>query len=63
MLKKTALDYFKKPKKIAEILMLSPAAVSQWGDVIPEKNAYRLQEITDGELKVDKSVYRKITKD
>lgn len=59
MLKKTVLNYFKNPKKIADLLMISPAAVSQWGEVIPEKNAYRLQEITKGELKVDNSIYRK----
>ena len=39
--------------------MISPAAVSQWGEIIPEKNAYRLQEFTNGKLKVDSSLYRK----
>ena len=59
MYKKTVLDHYKSPKKISDVLMISPAAVSQWGEVIPEKNAYRLQEITNGELKVDSSLYRK----
>lgn len=59
MFKKTVLKYYKYPKKIADALMISPAAVSQWGEVIPEKNAYRLQEITNGELKVDSAIYRK----
>lgn len=62
MLKKTVLTYFKSPKKIADILMISPAAVSQWGKIIPEKNAYRLQEFTNGKLKVDSSLYRKINR-
>lgn len=59
MFKKTVIKYYKHPKKIADALMISPAAVSQWGEVIPEKNAYRLQEITNGELKVDSAIYRK----
>ena len=59
MLKKTVLNYFKTPKKIADILMISPAAVSQWGEIIPEKNAYRLQEFTNGELMVDRDLYQK----
>lgn len=57
MLKKTVLKHFKSPKKIADILMISPSAVSQWGAIIPEKNAYRLQELTRGVLKVDRKMY------
>lgn len=58
MLKKTVLDYFKHKKKIASVLKLSPSAVSQWGQIIPEKNAYRIQDLTNGELKVDPKLYR-----
>lgn len=57
MLKVIVLNHFKNPKKIADALGISPAAVSQWGDVIPEKNAYKLQAITNGELKVDTKLY------
>ncbi|KFA58930.1 hypothetical protein A9G48_00545 [Gilliamella sp. wkB18] len=63
MLKKIVINYFKSPKKVADALMISPAAVSQWGEIIPEKNAYRLQEFTNGKLKVDSSLYRKNNRD
>jgi transcriptional repressor of cell division inhibition gene dicB len=58
MLKKIVINYFKSPKKVADALMISPAAVSQWREIIPEKNAYRIQELTKGELKVDPKLYR-----
>lgn len=44
--------------RIARALGLTSGAVSQWGDVVPEKQAYRLEDITNGSLKVDKTLYR-----
>lgn len=58
MLKKEVIEHFKKITSVAAVLDLSPAAVSQWGAVVPEKNAYRLQEITNGKLKIDRSLYK-----
>nr|DAN28445.1 MAG TPA: DNA-binding transcriptional regulator [Caudoviricetes sp.] len=60
MLKKDVIKHFGTLEKVAIALGISVSAVSQWGDVIPEKNAYRLQEMTDGELSVQHSLYRKL---
>lgn len=59
MLKNDVLNYFKDASEVAKLLNLTRGAVSQWSNIIPEKNAYRLQEITNGALKVDHSLYRK----
>jgi regulatory protein cro len=60
MLKKDVIKHFGTLEKVAIALGISVSAVSQWGDVIPEKNAYRLQEMTDGELSVQHSLYRNL---
>lgn len=59
MKKEVVLKHFGTMEKVATALGISVPAVSQWGEVIPEKNAYRLQEITNGKLKVQHSLYRK----
>lgn len=58
MLKKTVLEYFNGVTPLAKKLNLTRGAISQWGEIIPEKNAYRIQEITEGELKVNPKLYR-----
>ena len=59
MLKSDVIAHFGDLKNIANALGISVSAVSQWGDIIPEKNAYRLQDITDRKLKFDRSLYQK----
>lgn len=58
MYKRDVLAHFGKISEVAKVLGISVAAVSQWGEVIPEKNAYRLQILTNQALKVDESLYR-----
>ncbi|ABN73602.1 MULTISPECIES: Cro/CI family transcriptional regulator [Actinobacillus] len=58
MKKNDVIEYFGTLEKVAASLGISVSAVSQWGEIIPEKNAYRLQEITKGKLKVQHSFYR-----
>nr|DAX16270.1 MAG TPA: DNA-binding transcriptional regulator [Caudoviricetes sp.] len=58
MYKPEVIEYFGTLEKVATALGISVSAVSQWGTIIPEKNAYRLQEITKGQLKVQHSLYR-----
>jgi DNA-binding transcriptional regulator YdaS (Cro superfamily) len=41
----------------AKALGITKSAVSQWGDVIPEGMAYKIQVITAGVLRVDPAVY------
>ena len=44
-------------KKLSEALSISHSSVSQWGEIIPEKQALRLEKLTAGELKYDPLLY------
>ncbi|MFC1121864.1 Cro/CI family transcriptional regulator [Pasteurella multocida] len=59
MLKEDVIKYFGTMAKLAKALNISVPAISQWGEVIPEKNAYKLQEITNRALVVDSTLYQK----
>jgi transcriptional repressor of cell division inhibition gene dicB len=59
MKKSDVLKFFKTSKKICEVLnMKSSGAVSQWGDLIPEKRAMQLDRITGGQLRYDECLYQ-----
>lgn len=57
MFKDDVIKFFGNSRKLARVLNISPSAISQWGKVIPEKNAYKLQYLTKGKLKVDSDLY------
>lgn len=57
MLKSDVIAHFKSPSAVAEALGVTIAAVSGWGDVVPEGSAYKLQVLTEGHLKVDPALY------
>ncbi|GAB3528579.1 Cro/CI family transcriptional regulator [Photobacterium alginatilyticum] len=59
MRKSDVINHFKKRVNIAEALGISSGSISQWGDVIPEKQALRLEHLTNGKLKYDSSLYTK----
>ena len=48
MKKTDAITYFGSRIQLAEFLGIAPAAVSQWGELVPEKNAGRLERLTNG---------------
>jgi hypothetical protein len=52
-----AVKYFKSKIRLAEKLGISHSAVSQWGVLMPEKQALKLDRITSGELKYDWKLY------
>ena len=52
MLTKYAVRYFKGKSKVASVLGISPAAVSQWGEHVPRLRQYQLQSLSGGVLKV-----------
>ncbi len=58
MYKKDVIDHFGTQRAVAKALGISDAAVSQWKEVIPEKDAYRLEIVTAGALKYQESAYR-----
>jgi transcriptional repressor of cell division inhibition gene dicB len=57
MLKVDVLTHFGSQRAAAKALGISIAAVSGWGDVVPEGSAYKLQVITGGVLRVDPALY------
>lgn len=54
-----AIQHFGSKKQVAAALKISKQAVSQWGELVPEDTAYKLQVITAGRLQVDVEAYRK----
>ena len=57
MNKKDVLTYYGTQIKLAEALSISQASISNWGSIIPEKQALRLEKVTGGELKYDALLY------
>jgi hypothetical protein len=43
---------------VARAIGYTRSAVQQWPEIVPEAAAYRLQDATNGALKVDPSLYR-----
>ena len=57
MFKQDAINYFGSKSKLAKDAGVAPASVSVWGDLVPEKNAMRLQLASEGVLQYDPEVY------
>ncbi|CAH5735244.1 hypothetical protein AI2943V1_3559, partial [Klebsiella oxytoca] len=55
--KQDAINYFGSKSKLAKAAGVAPASVSVWGDLVPEKNAMRLQLASEGVLQYDPEVY------
>lgn len=43
---------------VARAIGYTRSAVQQWPEIVPEAAAYRLQDATNGGLKVDPALYR-----
>lgn len=62
MLKKTVIEYFgNNQSAVARVLGLNRSSVFGWPELIPEKQALKLDRLTKGELKYDESLYQKNT--
>jgi len=59
MLKTNVVEYYGGISKTAIALGLTHSAVCQWGTVIPERQALKIEKITDKALKYDASLYQK----
>jgi hypothetical protein len=57
MLKATAIKHYKTAYKVAKALGVSRQYVYQWPDVVPIKCARRLEEISEGKVKVKVRLY------
>jgi DNA-binding transcriptional regulator YdaS (Cro superfamily) len=60
MKKSDAINYFGNQSLLADALNIRPPAVSQWPDLVPEKQALKLEKLTNGALKYDPNVYVKV---
>ncbi|WP_272517528.1 MULTISPECIES: Cro/CI family transcriptional regulator [Providencia] len=57
MYKASVLNHFGGTVKTAGALGISHSAVCQWVEIVPEKQALRIERITKGHLKYDPSLY------
>jgi len=57
MKKLDALEYFGSQTELAKAARVTPQAVNQWGDRVPEACAARLDKETDGELDYNPNEY------
>ncbi|CAM7668564.1 transcriptional regulator [Citrobacter freundii] len=62
MFKKDAVNFFGSKSKLAKAAGVAASSVSVWGDLVPEKNAMRLQIASGGALRYDPQVYDKHAK-
>ena len=60
MKKEAVLKYFNNcVTDVANACRVSCASVSQWGEIIPEVNALKLERATKGKLKYESKMYEK----
>ncbi|WP_410009773.1 Cro/CI family transcriptional regulator [Pantoea agglomerans] len=57
MYKQDAINFFGTRGRVAEAAGVLPSAVSQWGKLVPEARAARLQSASNGALNYDTSIY------
>ena len=53
MKKTDAINYFGSAAELAKKLNISEAAISQWGQNVPQGRAYQIEVLTGGKLKAD----------
>lgn len=57
MYKEKVIKHFGSQRRLAQSLNITRSSVSQWGAVIPEKQALRIEKLTRGILKYDAKLY------
>ncbi|ABS46694.1 MULTISPECIES: Cro/CI family transcriptional regulator [Yersinia pseudotuberculosis complex] len=58
MKKKDVVKFFGGVVNTAIALGIKHPAVCRWGEIIPEKQAMRIERITHGELRYDPAMYQ-----
>lgn len=53
MRKTDAINYFGSASELAKKLNISEAAISQWGQNVPQGRAYQIEVLTGGKLKAN----------
>lgn len=60
MKKTDVMNFFKnRAVDVASACGVTSAAVAQWDEIIPERNALKLDRVTEGKLRYDPSLYQK----
>ena len=59
MKKTDVVKHFGSIAAVAEALDLARSSVYDWGEIIPEGAAYKIQVITGGTMRVNQSFYEK----
>lgn len=57
MRKSDVIAHFGTVRKTADALNVTYQCVAQWGEIVPEGVAYKLQVMTGGKLRADAKVY------
>jgi DNA-binding transcriptional regulator YdaS (Cro superfamily) len=57
MTKTEAIKHYGRAIDLARALGVTPAAVSTWGEIMPERQALKLERITGGVLRYDPMAY------
>jgi DNA-binding transcriptional regulator YdaS (Cro superfamily) len=55
MKKAEVLKHFEGVSRVAELLAISPSAVSQWSEELPLLRQYQIEAASGGKLKASKS--------
>jgi transcriptional repressor of cell division inhibition gene dicB len=58
MLKDHVIRYFGSATAVAKNLKVHRSTISNWGNIIPEKQSLKLNFMTDGQLKHDPGMYK-----
>lgn len=53
MKKTDAINYFGSAAELAKKLNISEAAISQWGQNVPQGRAFQIEVLTGGQLKAN----------
>lgn len=61
MLKTLVIAHFGSQIEIARALNIGKSSVSDWPEIVPEGQAYKLQVLTGGALIVNPAFYPKVT--
>lgn len=55
---KDVIDFYGTKIAVARALGISPSAVTQWTEIVPEKQAYKIQILTGGKVKINPRLYQ-----
>ena len=58
MRKNDIINHFGTLTDVARALSITQGAITQWNDIIPEKQAMRLERLTNGVLTYDDRLYK-----